>query len=409
MIYTTRLKIITGEIAMIIKPKTKGFICTTAHPGGCAENLKKSAELMNDIKGEGPKSVLVIGSSTGYGLASRIAAAFGYGAATLGVAFERAAKGKRTASAGWYNTLAFDELANNKRLVHKSLNGDAFSDEMKEETIRNIKNMMPGGKVDMVIYSLASPKRTDPHTGITWNSTIKSVGQPFRSKTVNLNDDTVTEVTVDPAAAEEIESTVKVMGGEDWLMWMDALKKANVLDKNVITLAYSYIGPEITNPMYKDGTIGIAKQDLYKTAPKITKLLNDIDGHAFVSVNKAVVTQASSAIPVVPLYISILFKIMKEKGLHEDCDQQMKRMFERIYDRSDIANRESFPTDDNGLIRMDDWEMQPDVQSDVLDLWDKIDSHNIFQISDIEGYKTSFLRLFGFEVPGIDYEEDVQP
>ena len=394
---------------MIIKPKTKGFICTTAHPVGCAQNVKESIELMNDIKGEGPKSVLVIGSSTGYGLSSRIAAAFGYGAATLGVAFERAAKGKRTASAGWYNTLAFDKFAKEKGVIYKSLNGDAFSNEMKEEVIDSIRNIMPNGKVDMVVYSLASPKRTDSQTGTTWNSTIKSVGQPFTSKSVDLNDDSVSEVTVDAATPEEIESTIKVMGGEDWHMWMSALKDADVLDEGVMTLAYSYIGPEITNAMYKDGTIGIAKQDLYKTAPQIMDLLQDIDGQAFVSVNKAVVTQASAAIPVVPLYISILFKIMKEEGLHEGCDQQMKRMFERIFDRENVRNWSNLLTDDDGLIRMDDWEMKPEIQSAVLELWERVNSDNIFEISDLSGYKTSFLKLFGFDVSEVDYDEDVQP
>lgn len=394
---------------MIIKPRTKGFICTTAHPAGCAENVRASVKMVEDVKGDGPKSVLVIGSSTGYGLASRITAAFGYGAATLGVAYERPASGSRTATAGWYNTAAFDALAEEKGLTYKSLNGDAFSDEMKSAVIEDIRTLMPNGKVDMVVYSLAAPKRTDPRAGITWGSVIKPDGSPFHSKTVDFSTATVSEVSVQPATAEEIEGTVKVMGGEDWLWWMQALADADVLADGVLTLAYSYIGPELTHPIYKDGTIGCAKKDLYEKARRITELLGGIGGHACVSVNKAVVTQASSAIPVVPLYISLLFRVMKEKGLHEGCTGQMKRMFERIFDREDPRGWDSLQTDAEGLLRMDDWEMRPDVQQEVMERWEKVNSENISSLSDLEGYNTSFLRLFGFEVPGIDYEQDVEP
>lgn len=392
---------------MIIRPRTKGFICTTAHPVGCAENVKDAIRTMDQIKGRGPKNVLVIGSSTGYGLASRIAAAFGYGSATIGVAYERPAGPSHTATAGWYNTAAFDSLAAEQGLISKSLYGDAFSDEMKTEVIDTIRSLMPEGKIDLVIYSVAAPKRTDPRTGITWSSVIKPIAAPFGSKTVNVNSGVISEARVLPATEEEINSTVKVMGGEDWHWWMEALAGAGVLDHNVLTLAYSYIGPEITHPIYRDGTIGLAKQDLYQTAPRITGLLTGLQGHAFVAVNKAVVTQASSAIPVVPLYISLLNKVMKNKGLHEDCSRQMKRMFERLYHRDCISDWAQVPVDGEGLIRMDDLEMREDVQNEVLALWEQVSTENSFTVADIEGYNLAFLQLFGFAVPGVDYEQDV--
>lgn len=392
---------------MVIKPRTRGFICTTSHPTGCEENVKACAGVMDGAKGEGPKSVLVLGGSTGYGLASRAAAAFGYGAATLGVAFEREASGTRTATAGWYNTLAFDRLAREKGLLSKSINGDAFSDELKQAVVDEIRSTMPDGKVDMVVYSLAAPKRTDPRAGVTWSSVIKPIGASFDSKTVDFHTGVVSDVSVKPAEAEEIEGTVKVMGGEDWLWWIEALRDAGVLSEGVVTLAYSYIGPELTHPVYKDGTIGRAKQDLYDKAHEISALLQGMGGKAFVSVNKALVTQASSAIPVVPLYISLLYRVMSEKGLHEECPEQMKRLFERLYTRS--GGWGTVPVDGDGLIRMDDWEMREDIQREVMERWERVNTENLAELSDIGGYRTAFLRLFGFEVTGVDYERDVQP
>lgn len=385
---------------MIVTPKFRGFICTTSHPAGCEYNVRQQAEYVKKQKRiNGAKKVLVIGSSTGYGLSSRIAAAFGCGAATIGVFFERPSTGSRTASAGWYNSAAFEKIAKEEGLYAKSINGDAFSDEIKQKTIELIKKDL--GKIDMVIYSLASPRRTHPVTGEVFNSVIKPIGPAYTSKTVDFHTGQVNEITIEPANEEEIRQTVAVMGGEDWKMWMDDLKAADVLEKDSITLAYSYVGPEMTHAVYREGTIGRAKDDLEATAGEITEALKDIGGKAYVSKNKAVVTQASAAIPVISLYISILFKIMKQKNTHEGCIEQMYRMFSgRLYS-------DDLKLDSKGRICMDDWEMDKEVQSEVTKLWEAASNENVNDISDIEGYRKEFFKLFGFEFEGVDYSMDV--
>lgn len=389
---------------MIIKPKIRGFICTTAHPVGCFKNVERQ---INHVKQHpslsGCKNALIIGASTGYGLASRIAATFGCHASTIGVFFERAAADNRTATAGWYNTAAFETLAHQAGYYAKSINGDAFSDGIKRDTIDLIKADL--GKIDLVIYSLASPRRTDPKTGEVYSSTLKPVGtQPFTNKTVDPVAGIVKEVTIAPAEGNDIEHTVKVMGGEDWELWMHALRDAGVLADNVVTLAYSYIGPELTHAVYKNGTIGHAKNHLQKTSDNLNKELQRYGGKSFISVNKGLVTQASSAIPVVPLYISILYKLMKERGTHEGCIEQIDRLFVDF-----IYNKQGIPLDEAGRIRIDDLEMQPDIQEKVKEIWAKVTTDNLLQLTDIEGYRRDFNQLFGFDVEGVDYEKDVDP
>ncbi|KPV44785.1 enoyl-ACP reductase FabV [Alicyclobacillus ferrooxydans] len=388
---------------MVIKPKIRGFICTTAHPVGCAKHVEEQVEYVkSQPKFEGPKKVLVIGSSTGYGLASRIAAAFGGGADTIGVCFEKPASDNRTATAGWYNTVAFEEMARDAGLFAATVNGDAFSDAIKAEVIDLIKEHF--GQVDLVVYSLASPRRTHPKTGESFSSVIKPVGQAFTSKTVDVHSGKVSEVTIEPATEDEVKNTIAVMGGEDWEMWINALDEAGLLADNATTVAYSYIGPELTYAIYREGTIGRAKDDLEATAKRMNAKLSGRGGRALVSVNKAVVTQSSSAIPVVPLYISILFKLMKEQGLHEGCIEQMYRMYkDRLYVGAPA------PTDDAGRVRLDDWEMRPEIQAAVMKAWSEIDAENLMQLSDLEGYRADFLRLFGFGIEGVDYEADVNP
>jgi enoyl-[acyl-carrier protein] reductase/trans-2-enoyl-CoA reductase (NAD+) len=390
---------------MIIKPKVRGFVCTTAHPEGCAAHVQ---EWIDYVKKKGslkdmPKRVLVIGASTGYGLASRIAAAFAGEAATIGVFFERPGSEDQTATAGWYNTAAFEKAAHAAGLYAKSINGDAFSDAIKQQTSDLIKSDL--GSVDCVIYSLASPRRTNPKTGETAKSVLKTTGDSFTAKTVNTDKGTVTEVTIEPASEQEIADTVSVMGGEDWEMWIAALDQAGALADGITTVAYSYIGPQLTWAIYRNGTIGRAKEDLEATAKRLDeKLKSEKTGRAFVSVNKALVTQASSAIPVVPLYISLLYKVMKERGMHEGCIEQIYRLFaERLY------NRALPQPDEKGLIRIDDWEMRPDVQAAVAELWPNVTTENLEQLSDIKGYRAEFLKLFGFGFPGIDYEKEVNP
>jgi enoyl-[acyl-carrier protein] reductase / trans-2-enoyl-CoA reductase (NAD+) len=389
---------------MIIKPKFRGFICTTAHPVGCAKQVQNQIDYVQSRpKIDGPKKVLVIGSSTGYGLASRIVAAFGCGADTIGVFFEKPSVKNRTATAGWYNTAAFEKEARKAGLVAESINGDAFSKEIKEHTIKKIKNRL-GGKVDMVVYSLAAPRRVHPETGETFHSVLKPIGKPFTNKAVDFHSGHVSEMTIEPATEKEIYDTIQVMGGEDWQMWMDALKEADVLAEGVTTIAYSYIGPELTFPIYREGTVGKAKDHLEKTAHELDAKLKDLGGRAFVSVNKALVTQSSAAIPIVPLYISILYKVMKEKGLHEDCIMQMYRLFsERLYQGGEV------PVDEKGRIRIDDLEMMPEVQQAVMEQWKLIDSATLEEISDIEGYRRDFFQLFGFETEGVDYDQEVDP
>jgi len=387
---------------MIIEPKMRGFICLTAHPSGCEKNVMNQIEYVKS-KGaiNGPKKVLVIGSSTGFGLSSRITSAFGSNASTLGVYFEKGAAPERPASPGWYNTAAFEKIAHEAGLYAKSINGDAFTDEVKQKVIDVIKKDL--GTIDLVVYSLAAPRRKHPKTGVNYRSVLKPIGTKFTSKTVDFHSGEVTEVSIDPCTEEEIEGTVAVMGGEDWAMWIDALKDAGVLAENVKTVAYSYIGPKLTESVYRKGTIGKAKDHLEASAFTITDSLKDINGNAYVSVNKALVTQASSAIPVIPLYISILYKIMKKAGNHEGCIEQIQRLFsERIYNGGEV------PVDEAGRIRVDDWEMQDDIQAEVDKLWAESTTENLASIGDLEGYRKDFMQLFGFEVEGVDYNEDVE-
>lgn len=394
---------VIGVLKMLIQPKMRGFICTTAHPVGCAEVVE---EQINYVKNrgtfKGPINVLVIGASTGYGLASRIALTFGAGAKTIGVFFEKEAEGIRTASAGWYNSAAFEKIAHDANYYAKSINGDAFSHDIKKKTIDLIRKDF--GKVDLVIYSLASPRRVHPDTGVIYSSVLKPINQSYTSKTVDPLRKEIKEIKLDPASQDEIDNTIAVMGGDDWEMWIDLLNKENLLSDNVITLAYDYIGPEITHPIYKNGTIGKAKEHLFKTSIKLNEKLKALHGQALLSVNKGLVTQASAAIPVVPLYISLLYKIMKEKGLHEGCIEQMDRLF-----RTKIYNSSGISKDNEGRIRMDDFEMQPDVQQKIVELWPLIDSNNLDELTDVKGYVTEFHRLFGFEVPHVNYEADVSP
>jgi enoyl-[acyl-carrier protein] reductase/trans-2-enoyl-CoA reductase (NAD+) len=385
---------------MIIEPRMRGFICLTAHPEGCAQNVKNQIEYVKS-KGaiDGAKKVLVIGASTGFGLASRITSAFGCNAATIGVFFEKEPSAGKTASPGWYNSAAFENEAQIAGLYAKSINGDAFSNEIKQQTIDLIKQDL--GQVDLIIYSLASPVRMHPTTGVLHRSTLKPIGGTFTNKTVDFHTGNVTQVSIEPANQEDIDNTVVVMGGEDWSMWMTAMKEAGVLAEGATTIAYSYIGPEVTEAVYRKGTIGRAKDHLEATAFEITKDLTSLNGKAYVSVNKALVTQASSAIPVIPLYISLLYKIMKAEGIHEGCIEQIQRLYaDRLY-----ANKE-IPLDENGRIRIDDWEMRSDVQERVAQLWLESTTESLPEIGDLNGYKQDFLNLFGFGFEGVDYLAD---
>lgn len=386
---------------MIVAPKIRGFICTTAHPEGCARHV---AEQIDVVKRRGPIAnapgkVLVIGASTGYGLSSRIAAAFGGDAATVGVFFEKPGEDNRCGTAGWYNSAAFEIEARAAGLYARSFNGDAFSDQVKTAVIEAIKADL--GQVDCVIYSLASPRRTHPKTGETFKSVLKPIGQSYTNKNLNTTTGIVDEVTLPPAEGDDVGQTVAVMGGEDWELWIDALDQAGVLAPGATTVAYSYIGPEVTWPIYKNGTIGRAKEDLERAQRALDERLASIGGKAWVSVNKALVTQASSAIPVVPLYISLLYKVMKANGSHEDTIEQMDRMFrERLY-----GNASPQP-DEAGRIRIDDWEMAEDVQREVNERWTRVNTENFPELGDFEGYQRGFLRLFGFGLDGVDYDAD---
>lgn len=385
---------------MIIEPRMRGFICLTAHPKGCEQNVKNQIEYVK-AKGkiDGPKRVLVIGASTGFGLASRITSAFGCDAATIGVFFEKPSAEGKTASPGWYNSAAFEVEAHKAGLYAKSINGDAFSNEVKQQAIDMIKADL--GQIDLVIYSLASPVRLHPTTGVLHRSVLKPIGSTFTNKTVDFHTGNVSQVSIEPATEEDIANTVVVMGGEDWTMWMDALKGAGVLAEGATTVAYSYIGPEVTEAVYRKGTIGRAKDHLEATAFEITDKLKDLNGKAYVSVNKALVTQASSAIPVIPLYISLLYKIMKAEGIHEGCIEQIQRLYQqRLYTGGTV------PTDDKGRIRIDDWEMRKDVQDQIAKLWGESTTETLVELGDLAGYKQDFLNLFGFGFEGVDYLAD---
>src|SRR3989338_8922340 len=387
---------------MIIQPKIRGFICTTAHPLGCAQNVQNQIDYVKKqgTIGHGPRKVLVIGASNGYGLASRIVSAFGCGAATIGVFFEKEPEDKRTASAGWYNSVAFEQKARQAGLYAKSFNGDAFSDDIKNKVVDAIKKDL--GQVDLVIYSLASPRREHPKTGRLAKSALKPITKVYTGKTLDVTTDTLAPVTLPQATQEEIEQTVSVMGGEDWEYWIDALEKNDLLAQGAMAVAYSYMGPELTRSIYREGTIGRAKDHLEATARKLDGRLKKIKGRALVSVNKALVTQSSSAIPVIPLYFVLLNKVMKEKGVYEDCIAQVYRLFStRLYAGGPI------PVDEKGLIRMDDWEVRKDVQSQVRANWEKLNDKNLAQFADMEGYHKEFLKLFGFGFEGVDYAADV--
>ena len=385
---------------MIIKPKTRGFICTNAHPAGCAANVQEQIDYVKAqgaVEG-GPKNVLVIGSSTGYGMASRITAAFGCGANTVGIFFEKPPTERKTASAGYYNAAAFESAAKEAGLYAKSINGDAFSNEVKEQTIEILKKNMP--KVDLVVYSLASPRRTDPTTGITHTSVLKPVGQSYTAKNLNVDTLKIADSTLEPANEDEIANTVKVMGGEDWEMWMKALSDAGVLADGYQTVAYTYLGEKITWPIYGQATIGKAKEDLDRAAQAIS---DSTSGTARVSVLKALVTQASAAIPIMPLYISLVYKVMKEDGSHEGCIEQLYRLF------SECLYTDSPRLDDNNRYRVDNLELDPKIQALVTELWPQVTEENLFELTDFEGYRYEFLKLFGFGCEGVDYEADVNP
>lgn len=388
---------------MIIKPKVRGFICINAHPEGCAANVREQIAYVKNASPivDGPKNVLVIGASTGYGMASRVTAAFGCGANTLGIFFEKPATERKTGSAGFYNAAAFEQEAKAAGLYAKSINGDAFSNGIKEQAIESLKSDM--GKIDLVVYSLASPRRTDPTTGETYSSVLKPIGKSYTAK--NLNTDTlkIADMTLEQASEEEVQNTVKVMGGEDWELWINALSEAGVLADNFQTVAYTYLGEKLTWPIYGHATIGKAKEDLDRAAGAINKSAAAIGGKGYVSVLKALVTQASSAIPIMPLYISSLYKVMKEEGTHEGCIEQIHRLYtEGLY--TDTPR-----LDDNKRLRVDNLELDPAIQAKVGELWPNITEENLFELTDYEGYRYEFLKLFGFGVDGVDYDADLSP
>jgi enoyl-[acyl-carrier protein] reductase/trans-2-enoyl-CoA reductase (NAD+) len=389
---------------MIIKPKVRGFICTTTHPVGCEANVR---EQIAYVKGkgkleQGPKKVLVIGASTGYGLASRINAAFGSGAATIGVFFEKPGTEKKTGTAGWYNAAAFDKAAKEEGLYAKSINGDAFSNECRDKVIELIKQDL--GQIDLVVYSLASPVRKLPDSGEVVRSALKPIGEPYQSVALDTNKDVLVEAVVEPANEQEIADTIQVMGGQDWELWMNALDAAGVLAEGAKSVAYSYIGTDLTWPIYWHGTLGKAKEDLDRAAHAIDAKLKAGGGNAHVAVLKSVVTQASAAIPVMPLYISMAFKVMKEQGIHEGCIEQIQRLFhDRLY------SGQPAPVDEQNRLRLDDWELRDEVQNACREIWQKITDDTIYELTDYRGYKDEFLRLFGFGLAGVDYDADVNP
>lgn len=383
---------------MIIKPRTKGFICTTAHPAGCRENVQKQVDYALERKTQaGPKKVLVIGASAGYGLSCRVVSEFMLDAETIGVIFDKAPTHRSCGTAGWYNTAAFEQICAEQGKKAWTINGDGFSDEIKQQTMDLIREKF--GQVDCVVYSMAAPRRQDPTTGEVYRSKILPLGASFTEKTVDLHTGEVTKVTIEPATEQDVADTVKVMGGEDWVLWIEALQQAGLLARGFITAAFSYIGPELTHAVYLNGTIGKAKEDLYRTADMLDEKLKNIGGRAFVSVNKALVTQSSAAIPVVPLYVSLLYKVMKEKGLHEGCIEQAVCFFENL-------NADSALLDEEGRLRLDDREMLPEVQQAVSALWGKVTTENIEELTDIASYRREFFELFGF-TSSVDTEQDV--
>jgi enoyl-[acyl-carrier protein] reductase / trans-2-enoyl-CoA reductase (NAD+) len=389
---------------MIIKPKVRGFVCTTAHPLGCEAHVLEQIQYVKSQPpiSQGPKKVLIIGASTGYGLASRISAAFGSQAATLGVFFEKEPAEDRTGTAGWYNSVAFEKAARIQGLYAKSINGDAFSDAIKTEVLELLQKEM--GPVDLVVYSLASPRRVHPKTGYIAKSVLKPIGQTVSSKTLDTDKAEVKMVTIDPATPEEIAETVQVMGGEDWEMWIDALDKAQLLAKGCKTVAYTYIGAKQTWPIYGKAAIGKAKEDLDRAALTLDHRLAAHQGRAFVAVMKAIVTQASSAIPIMPLYISLLYKVMKEAGVHEGSIEQVYRLF-----ATQLFSSQNLNLDGVGRIRMDDWELRKDIQEKVEDLWASVETNTLDTLTDFKGYQADFLKLFGFGLSSVDYEAEVDP
>lgn len=388
---------------MIIEPLIRENICLNAHPTGCSAQVQSQVDYVK-TQGElpGPKRVLVIGASNGYGLASRIVSTFASGADTIGVAYERPAKGKRTASSGHYNTLSFETLARDAGRGAWSLNGDAFSREIKEQTLAMIKAQL--SKIDFLVYSIAAPRRQDPETGELYSSVIRPIEGPYTARTVDFLSGAIKEVTTPPATEDQVAQTIKVMGGEDWALWVEALQEADVLAPGFQTTAFSYIGPEVTRAIYRDGTIGKAKEDLERYVVHINEQLAALDGRATIGVMKALVTRASSVIPAVPLYISLLYKVMKAKGLHENCIMQMVRLY-----RDFLFAGQTPCTDAQGRLRLDDWEMGTEVQEEVAGLWQQVTADNLRQLADIEGFRREFLQHHGFGMPGVDYTRDVDP
>ncbi len=387
---------------MIILPKIRQNICLTAHPDGCREQVREQIDYVcSQPSIKGPKRVLIIGASNGYGLAARIVSAFSCGAATAGVFLERPGTESRTATVGWYNNLAFEEAAEEAGLMAFSVNGDSFSDEVKDRTVQRIRGEM--GPVDCVLYSIAAPRRIDVATGQIYSSVVKPIGRTFSGMTVDIKTGEMKEVVAEPATEEEIAETVKVMGGEDWMDWISALSDGGVLARGAVTAALSYVGPEITAPIYRDGTMGRAKRHLEATAREINRRFADQDLRAVISVNKALVTRASAVIPTVTLYISLLYSVMKSKGIHEGCIQQMVRLYRDYFYAADPK-----PLDSDGRIRLDDWEMRDDVQREVAALWRQIDDDPSRPVREIDGFRDEFLRHHGFEMPGVDYDLDVE-
>jgi len=387
---------------MIIKPKVRGFMCTTAHPAGCAANVREQIEYVRANGAvEGPRKVLIIGSSTGYGLASRIVSTFGCGASTVGIFFEKEGSETKPGTAGWYNSAAFHREAEAAGIPAWSINGDAFADEIKQKTIELIKQEL--GQVDLVVYSLAAPRRTHPRTGEVFKSTLKPIGKSVTERTLDTDRKQIKQVSLEPATEQEISDTVAVMGGEDWEMWIDALSAAGVLSEGCRTTAYTYLGDRVTWDIYWDGTIGAAKKDLDKTSIRLNEKLAELGGRAYVSVLKAVVTQASSAIPIMPLYLALLFKVMKAEGTHEGCIEQIDGLF-----RQGLCVDEP-STDEQNRLRMDGKELRPEIQHAVEELWPQVMDDNIDEMTDFAGYHQEFLRLFGFGLKGVDYDADLSP